>query len=110
MIVDGFGPNLMFSTLLSFTGGISDRTFRGGWFTLGGTSGEEGVGDNKDTRMILLPFCFSSCFCRFFFFPFLAFLEWTDDLALRFLHVYAAHGIDETNMEFMLRNYPYFVC
>lgn len=34
------------------------------------------------------------------------FLEWM--IWLTFLHVYAAHGIDETNMELMLRNPLFF--
>lgn len=57
-------------------------------------------------------------FCRFVFplvFAVSSFspslLSWNGRtiLASRFLHVYAAHGIDETNMELMLRNYPYFL-
>lgn len=90
------------------------RDVPGGRWTLGVTLGEDGVGDNKDTRMIFLPFfCFFALFCRFFLFPLpLLHFSWNGRTIwphVFFLHVYAAHGIDETNMELMLRNPPFLL-
>lgn len=69
-----------------------------GGFVLGGTSGEV----DKDTRMTFFVM-FSPSSSRFFFlFSLLPLFLGMDDLA-HVLHAYAAHGIDETNMELMLR-------
>lgn len=51
------------------------RDVPGGRWTLGVTLGEDGVGDNKDTRMIFLPFfVFLLCFAVSSFSPFLFFI------------------------------------